>query len=410
MFAELMRPLSIVLFLVIVSSQAAVSGQTTRAEIIEKQRADKAAKLETYKPGRLEKILINAEDGKLKRLVAPYNGFYVGYGYSYKPTGSGFAVGGGFRHDLFDRRARIVFEAGQSYRNYNMVRGDFSLPRLAQGRLEAGVEGVYRRQPQDDYFGPGPDSREQDRVSYLYKDTEVNGRAILTLKPWFHIGTRAGRIAPDIGSGTDDLIPSIEALFDDEAAPGLNEQPAFLFGEGFAEIDYRDEPGHTRAGGHYTLSLRGYSDRDLDQYGFRAVDMRLQQFIPIFDKKRVFAFQLVVSGSDATNGGRVPFYMHPTLGGGQTLRSERDYRFRDTHMVLMNAEYRWEAFSALDMALFTDWGKVAPKFSALDFSDLEHAYGIGFRVVAAQNVIFRLDIATGGSTGIRYMFKFNRVF
>ena len=138
--------------------------------------------------------------------------------------------------------------------------------------------------------------------------------------------------------------------------------------------------------------------------------MRLQQFIPIFDKKRVFAFQLVVSGSDATNGGLVPFYMHPTLGGGQTLRSERDYRFRDTHMLLMNAEYRWEAFSALDMALFTDWGKVAPKFSGLDFSDLEHAYGIGFRVVAAQNVIFRLDIATGGSAGLRYMFKFNRVF
>ena len=51
MFPEIMRPLSIVLFLVIVSSQAAVSGQTTRAEIIEKQREDKAAKLETYKPG-----------------------------------------------------------------------------------------------------------------------------------------------------------------------------------------------------------------------------------------------------------------------------------------------------------------------------------------------------------------------
>ena len=51
-----MRPLSLVLFLVIVSSQAAVSGQTTRAGIIEKQRGDKAATLETYKPGKIEKI------------------------------------------------------------------------------------------------------------------------------------------------------------------------------------------------------------------------------------------------------------------------------------------------------------------------------------------------------------------
>jgi hypothetical protein len=405
-----MRPLSIVLFLIIVSGQVVVSGQATRAEIIEKQRADKAAKLEPYKPGRLEKILLNAEDGKLKRLIAPHNGFFVGWGYTYRPTGAGFALGGGFRHDLFERRARVVFEAGQSLRNYNMVRGDFSLPRLARGRVEAGVEGIYRHQPQDDYFGPGPDSLNENRVDYLYKDAEFNGRAIVTLRPWFNVGTRIGRVSPDVGSGTDSKIPSIEQVFDDAAAPGLNEQPAFVYGEGFAEIDYRDEPGHTRAGGHYLVTLRKYSDRDLDQYGFRAVDVMLRQFVPIFDKKRVFAFQLAVSGADADSGSRVPFYYQPTLGGGQSLRSVRDYRFRDTHMLLMNAEYRWEAFAALDMALFTDWGKVAPKFSDLDFSNLEHAYGIGFRVVAAQNVIFRLDIATGGDDGIRYMFKYSKVF
>jgi hypothetical protein len=410
MFQKTMRPLAIALFLVIVSGQAAVSGQTTRAELIEKQREDKAAKLETYKPGRLEKILINAEDGKLRRLIAPHNGFFVGWGYTYRPTGAGFALGGGFRHDLFDRRARVVFEAGQSFRNYNMVRGDFSLPRLAHGNLEVGVEGVYRHQPQDDYFGPGPDSLGENRVSYLYKDNEFNGRAVFTPRSWFNVGTRFGRISPTIDQGTDDLMPSIEQVFDDSDAPGLTEQPTFLYGEGFAEIDYRDEPGHTRAGGHYAVRLRKYSDRDLDQYGFNAVDVRLRQFFPIFDKKRVFAFQLAVSGTDAASGSRVPFYYQPTLGGGQSLRSERDYRFRDTHMLLMNAEYRWEAFSALDMALFTDWGKVAPKFSDLDFSDLEHAYGIGFRVVAAQNVIFRLDIATGGSEGIRYMFKYSKVF
>ena len=61
-----MRPLSIVLFLVIVSSQAVISGQTTRTEVLEQQRADKAAKLETYKPGRLEKLFLNAEEGGLR--------------------------------------------------------------------------------------------------------------------------------------------------------------------------------------------------------------------------------------------------------------------------------------------------------------------------------------------------------
>jgi hypothetical protein len=383
--------------------------QTTRTEALEQQRSDRAKQLETYKPGRLEKLFLNADEGKLQRWIAPHNGFFAGYGYTYKPSGAGFALGGGFRHDLFDRRARVVFEAGESFRNYHMVRGDFSLPRLARGRLELGGEGVYRHQPQDDYYGPGPDSRSEDRVSFLYKDQEFQGRAIATLRPWLSAGTRVAHLAPKIRSGTDDRFPSIEEVFDDAAAPGLSEQPAFLYGEGFAEVDYRDETGHTRAGGHYSLTFRKYSDRDFDKYGFRSVDLVLQQYIPIFDKKRVFALQLAVAGTDANDGHQVPFYMQPTLGGGQTLRTSRDYRFRDTHAMWMNAEYRWEAFSALDMALFTDWGKVAPKFSDLDFSNLEHAYGIGFRVIAARTVIFRLDLATG-SEGMRTVVKYSRVF
>jgi hypothetical protein len=383
--------------------------QTTRTEALEQQRSDRAKQLETYKPGRLEKLFLNADEGKLQRWIAPHNGFFAGYGYTYKPSGAGFALGGGFRHDLFDRRARVVFEAGESFRNYHMVRSDFSLPRLARGRLELGVEGVYRHQPQDDYYGPGPDSRSEDRVSFLYKDQEFQGRAIATLRPWLSAGTRVAHLAPKIRSGTDDRFPSIEEVFDDAAAPGLSEQPAFLYGEGFAEVDYRDETGHTRAGGHYSLTFRKYSDRDFDKYGFRSVDLVLQQYIPIFDKKRVFALQLAVAGTDANDGHQVPFYMQPTLGGGQTLRTSRDYRFRDTHAMWMNAEYRWEAFSALDMALFTDWGKVAPKFSDLDFSNLEHAYGIGFRVIAARTVIFRLDLATG-SEGMRTVVKYSRVF
>src|SRR5262245_55455891 len=291
-----------------------VLAQATRVETLEQQRAERARQLDTYKPGRLEKLFLNADDGRLQRLIAPHNGFYAGYGYAYKPSGAGFALGGGFRHDLFDRRARVVFEAGESFRNYHMVRGHFFLPRLASGRLEVGVEGVYRHQPHDDYYGPGPDSRSEDRVSFLYKDQEFQGRAIATLRPWLSVGTRLARLAPKIRSGTDDRFPSIEQVFDDQAAPGLNEQPAFLYGEGFAEVDYRDETGHTRAGGLYSLKFRKYSDRDFDRYSFRSVDLTLRQYIPIFDKKRVFALQLAMIGTDATDGHEVPFYMQPTLG------------------------------------------------------------------------------------------------
>ena len=387
-----------------------VLAQTTRVEVLEQERAKRANALKPYEPGRIEKLILNAEEGKLRRLIAPHNGFFVEYGYSYKPVGSGIGFGGGFRHDLFERRARVVFEVGETFRHYRMVRADFSLPRLARERLELGVEGLYRKHTQDDFYGPGPDSRTEDRANYLFESRELQGRAVVAVRPWLNVGTRLGRMSPSIGSGTDDRFPSVEDLFGDAEAPGLTEQPDLTYTEAFAEVDYRDEPGNARAGGHYLLSLRKYADSDLNRYSFRSVDLLLQHFVPIFDKKRVFAFQLGLSGTNADAGNRVPFYMQPTIGGSRTLRSAADYRFRDTHALWLNAEYRWEAFSALDMALFTDWGKVASSTSDLDLSDLEHAYGIGFRFNTAQAVIFRVDIATGGGDGVIYFFKFSKAF
>lgn len=388
---------------------AAGLAQTTRAEAIEQQQARKAAALAPYEPGRLEKLILNAEDGKLRRLISPHNGFFLQYGYTDKPVGSGIGLGGGFRHDLFDRRARVVLEAGQTLRSYRMLRADFSLPRLAGERLELGVEFEYRRHTQDDFYGIGPDSREEDRVSYGLVDREVQGRAVVRPLPWLSVGTRVGRLSPSIRTGTDDRFPSIEARFGNPEAPGLLEQPDFTYGDLFGEIDYRDEPGNARAGGHYVLTVRQYRDGDLDRHDFQEVDLLLQQFVPIFDKKRVFAFQFGAVGTSAAAGDEVPFYMQPVLGGSRTLRSVADFRYRDRHAMWLNAEYRWEAFSALDMALFTDWGKVAPTASGLSFSDLRHAYGIGFRFNTAQAVFFRVDIATG-EDGLRTFFKFSKAF
>jgi outer membrane translocation and assembly module TamA len=62
------------------------------------------------------------------------------------------------------------------------------------------------------------------------------------------------------------------------------------------------------------------------------------------------------------------------------------------------------------MALFTDWGAVAPRASDLDFGDLKRGYGIGFRFNTAKAVLFRLDIATGGGEGVRYLMKFSKMF
>ena len=78
-------------------------------------------------------------------------------------------------------------------------------------------------------------------------------------------------------------------------------------------------------------------------------------------------------------------------------------------MIAMNVEYRWEAFSGLDMALFTDWGSVAPRFSDLELGG-EKAYGIGLRFNTYKSVWFRFDVAAGGDEGLRYFLKWSGSF
>ena len=392
-------------------SPAELLAQDSREATLAGQRAEKAKALAPYTPGKLERAMLWFEEADPIRKLAPHDGFYLEYGFKWKPVGGGIGLGGGWRHDLFNRNARVLVGGGISTRNYQMLQADFSLPYLAANRVELGLHAVYRHNPQEDFWGIGPDSLKDDRVSYLVDYTDYEGRAIVRPIRWLEAGTRFGWLGGSVGHGTDKRFPSIEERFTDATAPGLTEQPDFSFGEVFAAVDYRDQQDNARAGGLYSLSWREYSDLDFDRYSFRAVDLLLQQFVPIFDKKRVFAVQgrLQSAATDEGAGQIVPFYFKPTLGGSTSHRGFNDFRFRDDAVVSLNAEYRWEAFSGLDMALFSDWGTVAANVGGLKWSELENAYGIGFRFNSYKAVVFRIDIGFGGE-GVQTFFKFSKAF
>lgn len=384
--------------------------QETRAESIERQRAEKATQLAPYQPSKLENFFRKiGEDNPLTR-VSPVNGFYIAYGYTGKPVGASVAVSGGWRHDLFGRKARVVLEAGQSLRGYRVVRGDFFMPRLLDQRLEIGVETSYRYHPQEDFYGPAFGSRLEDRTNFLYEAPEIQGRAMYKPVPWFNTGVRIGSVDVSLGRGTDKRFADTADRFTEAGAPGLSSQPRFRYNDLFATFDTRDQPGNPRAGGYYGMLVRRYNDRDTDRYSFDRVDADFQQFLPIFDKKRVIALRLQVQATSAGDGREVPFYFQPTVGGGDTLRSVDEFRYRDRNVLSMNVEYRWEAFSGLDMALFTDFASVAPRFSDLEFADAKSAFGIGLRFNTYKAVFLRIDVAGGSSEGIRLITKFSGNF
>ena len=107
-------------------------------------------------------------------------------------------------------------------------------------------------------------------------------------------------------------------------------------------------------------------------------------------------------GSWTEDGGLVPFYLLPSLGGANTLRAYTDYRFHDRNLLVVNVESRFAVFPHIDAALFVDAGSVAAHIADLDLG--KRGYGVGLRMHSRQSTFARFDIAHGAE-GWRFLFR-----
>jgi hypothetical protein len=371
-------------------------------------REQKAKAVRPPEPKGIEKALLYIERNRIIERLTVADGWYPRIGGL--ATGGGFAGGAGYRKHLFDDEMLVNASAAISMKAYKDVVAQVGYPSLWSDRLSVGTTFRWRDLPQEDFFGIGPESRAETRSNYALESTDFSARVVLTPFRWVHVGGDIGLFEPTIGPGTDTRMPSTEVLFTDAEAPGLLEQPSFLYKTIFAELDYRDQPGNARSGGLWRASYAIWNDRELNQFDFGRFDAETAHFIPIFDKKRVFALRASISYVNNDPGERVPFYVLPYVGGSDTIRSFREFRYRDENAMFFNAEYRWEAFSGLDMALFFDAGKVAEDWEDINFQDLKTGYGLGFRFNTYKSVFLRLDLAAGGGEGTRIFFKFGPAF
>lgn len=368
---------------------------STRAEALYQERAEKQRSLEPYQQNAVEKSFDVLEDRAV--FLLNRQGLYPKLGSL--TTGSGFAYGVGWRNSrLLDHRATLDTWVAGSIKGYFAweVRG--GLPELAGGRAFA--EGYFQRRdyPNEEFFGVGPTSLRANQTAYALRGNTFGGRAGLTPVDRVRVGGGVEFLQPRIGRGTDAIVPSIDELFTEVSAPGLTRQPDFLRTSAFVEVDTR-EPRYPRGGGYYLVQFSQFDDRTLDAYSFRRTDVDLRQYIGFLAGRRVIALRGFLSTSDADAGQAVPFYLMPTLGGHDSLRGFRDYRFRGPHALLLQAEYRWEIWSGVDGALFYDAGKVAARRGDLDFTDLERDYGFGFRFNTNQGIVLRVDASFGSRDG-----------
>ncbi len=383
--------------------------QTTRREALEAERAKKAEALTPAKPSGLEKKLLWLENDRvIAKILAPYEGFYVKIGGLTK--GGGLGAGPGYRNWFLDDRAVFNTSIVTSVRNYWMGTAEVIFPKLVDERLVVGGHGYYRYWPRERFYGIGPDSSRDDRTSFLREGYEFRGDASYAFVPAVKVGGSTAFRHETLGEGHASGFPSIEEVFTPAEAPGLDQQPDYLWSGAFVDVDYRDQPKNTRSGGHFRLSYDLW--HDLDDLGFSYRDLRFEALhaFPIFDKKRVFIARVIGESTDSPGGNLVPFYAQPTLGGSTTLRGFDEFRFRDRNALLINAEYRWEAFSGLDMAIFGDWGDVGPTWDDIEIKELKSDYGLGFRFNTFRSVFLRIDLARSHQQGFRVNTSFSGAF
>jgi outer membrane protein assembly factor BamA len=381
----------------------------TRAEQIESQRRQKAAALQPDAPSRAEQALLVVKDKRiLERITAGIAGFRVVVGGLI--TGSGFALGPEYhRDDLAGNQLRFRASARGSLEKYWLLDTGLDAPRLAGDHVFAGLYSAYRNYPDIDYYGPGPNSAKSGRSSWALEQTETQIRAGIQPVRGLRLGGTARYLAVNVSRGRDERFAPTEDIFTELTTPGIQNQSDFFQGGGFVQFDWRDNPGGPRRGGNYIAEYSSYSDLRLGQYSFSRVDLEAQQYIPFFNQRRVIAFRGRIQATSPHNGNRVPFYLQPTLGGSEDLRGFRPFRFYDNAATVLNAEYRWEVFSGLDMAIFADAGQVFDDWHKINYRNLKSDAGFGFRFNVRNNVFLRID--TGfSSEGFQVWLKFKNVF
>jgi len=394
------------------SEASAPEPAATRAELLRKAKLQKQQTSTPLKLGLMERMFAVAENGGLSRSPA---GIHPTIGTVTSGSGPSFGARFGL-YDIGQLPLDLSIHGAVStrkYQDYNVDIGEmssrdttFTLQPLGRRLTTEFDEGPSLKEPgrtlflnvnfnhfpREDFYGLGPDSLRANLSDYLYRSVSVEGVWGIQFNRWLGWSVRGGFLGINIQPGTDRDTPDVQFLFAQDSTPGLLAGPDFLHVETALLADYRDKPGDAHKGGMLGLVLGHFDDRGSDQLRFERISVETRQYLPLWSNYRRLALRFLTSFDQPSAGGQVPFYLMECLGGTNSIRGFPEYRFRDRNLLLMSAEYRWDAAEFLQMVLFYDTGKVFSRPGDFGFTGLEKGFGGGLRIKKGGTVFLRLEL------------------
>ena len=314
--------------------------------------------------------------------------------------GSGIALGPAFSTKFADG-GFLQIKGVYSIRQFKLAQLRYDTRRFWNDRAIAVSRLRWQDAPELKLYQFGIDSPDR-RVDYAERKTE--GSTLVIVKPVPRVRATAGFGIERYRTSADDILslydPNILATVPalglglTVAPGGLGARALFAHTVGSLGYDTRLSPDYTRDGHWFDGELHAYSGlREADSFG--RFEGNAEQFIPTHGGKGVVGLYgrtwLTLAGDDTV----VPFYLMPTLGGGNLLRAYPSYRFRDRHALLLAADYRWAVHKMADVALTYEAGKVGRTVGDVNLANMAHSIAIGIRGHTEKAGLFRADVAYG---------------
>ncbi|MEH0156345.1 BamA/TamA family outer membrane protein [Limibacter armeniacum] len=257
---------------------------------------------------------------------------------------------------------------------------------------------TYRRFPEK-YYGIGSDAKAENEQSIDWKSIIVEVQGLRKVKPSMFVGAQLRYV-----NMMDVTFEECEDCIDEPVLP-LGAEGGVSAGIGAVYIwDTRDAILTPTKGHYIELSATTYGSGTGSDFSFTSIKFDARKYFDFSentDGKSILALQTNIQQTY----GDAPFREVALLGGGEMMRGYYQGRYRDNHLVAVQAEYRKYLFWRIGATVFGSAGNVASDWNTFEFSNLKAAMGAGLRLNLNKNdtANLRLDYGIGNGTSGLYM-------
>jgi len=310
-----------------------------------------------------------------------------------------------FQVGLIPNQGKRIPSRGFETENVEQL-GDINRGKFSRFKLYASAR--YRDRTDESYYGSGPDTISDDRARYRIKDTLFEAVVGYQLTQRIGFTYKAGLLNQSFARGRSD--PPLELPPGEGGIPGMENPPNYFRSHLSFLFDFRDDPGVPHSGFMVSFGWEKLDNVNTQNlYNFNRFGIDARGYLPLGSRQQVLALRAVGVDSDPAPGNQIPFFLQPSLGGGESLRGFDAFRFQGDKMLLLQGEYRWEASRRVELAFFGDTGTVEDKGTRLSINKMKSDAGFGIRFKSSRTTMFRLDIARSNE-GFYFQFRFNPAF